>query len=173
MRNSLRAILRVITLAVIAHAAHAEVLDRVAVTVGKDVITEGEAIEEMRLTDFLNQSAPDRSPAARRAAAERLVDQDLVRNEMRLEGFAQPPVSAIDQSLRQFIQAHFHTPAQYQASLLKYGITEEELKQHLLWQAAALRFTEQRFGQGDQELDTWQKQTRSQTKIEFHQEAFE
>ena len=151
----------------------AAVIDRVAVTAGKDVITESEVVEEIRLTDFLNQSPLDLGPAARRAAAERLVDQYLIRNEMRLEGFPQPQAGSADQTLHQFNQSHFHTPAQYQASLQKYGITEEELQQDLLWQVAALRFTQQRFGQGDKELDAWLKQTRSQTKIEFHQEAFE
>jgi hypothetical protein len=148
----------------------AAVIDRVAVTAGKDVITESEVVEEIRLTDFLNQSPLDLGPAARRAAAERLVDQYLIRNEMRLEGFPQPQAGSADQTLH---QSHFHTPAQYQASLQKYGITEEELQQDLLWQVAALRFTQQRFGQGDKELDAWLKQTRSQTKIQFHQEAFE
>ncbi len=169
MRNALRVLL----LAGIMQLAHAAVLDRVAVTTGKGVITEGEVVEDIRLTDFLNQAPLDPSPTARRAAAERLVDQDLIRTEMELEGFQQPPASAVDQTLHQFIQAHFDTPAQYQASLRKYAITEEELKQHLLWQVAALRFTAQRFGQGDRELDAWLKQTRSQTKIAFHQEAFE
>ena len=157
----------------IVQASHAAVLDRVAVTAGKDVITEGEVVEEIRLTDFLNQAPLDRSPAARRAAAERLVDQDLIRNEMQIEGFQQPRASAADQTLRQLRETHFHTLAEYQTSLRKYGITEEELKQHLLWQVAALRFTGQRFGHGDRELDAWLKETRSQTKIQFHQEAFE
>lgn len=170
MTYVLRFIVRAMLWAVIAHAA---VLDRVAVTAGKDVITEGEVIEEIRLTGFLNQAPFDRGPAARRAAAERLVDQDLIRNEMQLEGFPLPQAAAADQTLRQFKQGHFQTSAQYQASLQKYGITEEELKQHLLWQVAALRFTQQRSGQGERELDAWLKQTRSQTKIDFHQEAFE
>jgi|HubBroStandDraft_1064217.scaffolds.fasta_scaffold222754_2 hypothetical protein len=160
-------------LAAMAQAAHGEILDRVAVTVGKDVITESEVVEEIRATDFLNQAPLDYGPAARRAAADRLVDQYLIRGEIRMEGFPQPQASAADQTLRQFRQAHFHTLAQYQASLQKYGITDEELKQHLLWQVAALRFTQQRFGQGDRELDAWLKQTRSQNKIAFHQEAFE
>jgi hypothetical protein len=155
------------------HAAYAEILDRVAVTVGKDVIAESEVIEELRVTDFLNQAPFDHTPAARRTAADRLIDQYMLREEMQLEGFPHPQAAAADQTLRQFRQAHFHTQAQYQASLQKYGITEEELKQHLLWQVAALRFTVQRFGQGDRELDAWLKQTRSQTKIVFHQEAFE
>ena len=45
MRTALPAML----LAVLAHAA---VLDRIAVTAGKDVITESEVIEEIRVTDF-------------------------------------------------------------------------------------------------------------------------
>jgi hypothetical protein len=157
-------------LAVIAQAA---VLDRVAVTAGKNVITESEVMEEIRVMDFLNQSPFDGGPAARRAAADRLVDQNLIRNEMRLESFPRPQPGAADQTLRQFRQAHFQNPAEYQASLKKYGITEEELKQHLAWQLAAVRFTQQRFGQGSQDLDAWLKQIRSQTKIDFRQEAFE
>jgi hypothetical protein len=173
MRGTLPAVLFLAAMAQAPHALYAEILDRVAVTVGKDVIAESEVIEELRVTDFLNQAPFDHAPAARRTAADRLVDQYMIREEMQLEGFPQPQAGAADQTLRQFRQAHFHTQAQYQASLQKYGITEEQLKQHLLWQVAALRFTGQRFGQGDRELDAWLKQTRSQTKIVFHQEAFE
>jgi SurA N-terminal domain len=173
-----------------AHAvigAQAIIIDRVAVTVGKDVITESEVTQEIRLTDFQNQAPLDFSPTARRTAAERLVDQYLLRNEMRLEGFAEPKLAAAAQALRQFRQAHFRTVAQYQAALKKYGISEEELEQHLLWQIAAVSFARQRFGSGassnsatdghsdttEQQLDAWLKQTRSQTRIEFHQEAFQ
>ena len=81
--------------------------------------------------------------------------------------------SAAERTLRQFREAHFHTAAQYQASLRKYGITEQELKQHLLWQLGAVRFTQQRFGPDNKDLDAWLKQTRSQAKINFRQEAFE
>jgi len=158
---------------ILAAIMQAAVLDRVAVTAGKEVITESEVIEEMRVTDFLNQAPFDPGPVARRAAADRLVDQSLIRTEMSLEGAPRPQAGAADQTLRQFKQAHFHTPAQYQASLEKYGITEEDLKQHLLWQVAAVRFTQQRFGKENRDLDAWLKQTRSQTKIKFHQEAFE
>ena len=126
----------------------AAVIDRVAVTVGKDVITLGEVLDEIRVTAFLNQALLDFSPAARRAAADRLVDQYLIRDEMQLEGFAQPRPEEAEKILRQFKRKHFRTPEQYQAALKKYGITEEELKEHLLWQVAALRFTEQRFRTG-------------------------
>ena len=160
-------------------AAHAAVLDRVAVTIGKDVVTESEVMEEIRLTDFQNQSPLDVSPKARLAAAERMVDQDLIRVEMKLENFAPPP-AGVDQTLREFKQAHFRTHAQYLASLRKYGITEDQLKRYLVWQLAALRFTDQRFHAEkiadtavDEPMDAWLKETRAQTKIQFHQEALE
>jgi hypothetical protein len=165
--------MRLLRALLVAAIAQAGVLDRVAVTAGKDVITESEVLEEIRVTDFLNQAPLDRGPEARRAAAERLVDQYLIRNEMRLEGFPQPQASAADPTLRQFRQDHFHTAAPYQASLQKYGITEAELKQHLLWQVAAMRFTQQRFAPGSKEMDAWLKQIRSQTRIDFRQEAFQ
>lgn len=133
---------------VLAAAASGAVLDRIAVTVGKDVITESEVNEEIRVTAFLNQEPVDFSPGARREAADRMVDQDLIRDEMRLEGVPDPKPDSIDQTLREFKQAHFQTDAAYRSSLQKYGITEQELKEHLRWQVAALRFTEQRFRPG-------------------------
>ena len=47
--------------------------------------------------------------------------------------------------LREFKKQRFHDEAEYRAALERYGLTEEELKAHLKWQVAALRFTEQRF----------------------------
>ena len=34
----------------------------------------------------------------------------------------------------------------YRAALTRYGITQNQLQEHLLWQVAALQFTEARFG---------------------------
>src|SRR4051794_24237206 len=85
----------------------AAVLDRVAVTVGKDVITESEVLQEIRLEAFLNRTAPQTGPAARREAAERIIDQTLLRQEIELEGFAKPQPSAVDQTLQKFKRTHF------------------------------------------------------------------
>ena len=60
----------------------AAVLDRIAVTVGNDAITESEVMEEIRITSLLNNEPLDFSAPARRAAAERLVDQYLIRQEL-------------------------------------------------------------------------------------------
>ncbi len=171
---------RLLLLLALAFPACAAVLDRVAVTVGKDVITESEIVEEIRLDAFLNRTPVDLGPASRRAAAERMVDQDLIRTEMKLEGTPTQPVD-VTQTLQDFRKAHFRLHADYLASLKKYGISEDQLKSYLSWQTVALRFTEQRFpvsqtadaNSGDEQLDAWLKQTRTQTKITFHKEALE
>ncbi len=134
----------------LAWAARAQVLlDRIAVTVGKDVITEGDILNEIRITAFMNGERPDFSPQARRTAAERLVDQHLVRNEMNVSGYPEPENSEADKLLAQLKQQRFGGhDALYRAALREYGISEAQLKAHLLWQLAALRFTNFRFQPG-------------------------
>jgi hypothetical protein len=126
-------------------AASAAVVDRVAVAVGKTVFTESEVMDEVRLTEFLNQEPLDLGPQQRRAAAERLVDQQLLRNEMQIEHFSEPAAAEADAMLRDLRREKFPGEAQYRDALQRYGITAQQLKQHLLWQLAVLRFTDQRF----------------------------
>jgi hypothetical protein len=174
-------------------AATAAVLDRVAVVVGKTVITETEVIQEARLEAFLNQAPLDLGPEARKAAAQRLVDQQLVKNEMRIGSYPQPTPAEADDMIRKFRQEHFSSIPAFHAALEKYGITEEQLRQHLMWQLAAIRFTDLRFSPADpsqqeanrvrpgatvpsdvdQQMDAWLKQARSTTKVQFKPGAFQ
>jgi parvulin-like peptidyl-prolyl isomerase len=179
-------------------AGQGAVLDRIAVTVNNDAITESEVLEEIRVTDFLNGTPLELSPAARRAAAERLVDQYLIRHELEAGAYPKGDSKQVDQVLADFEKAHFRNPAEFARKLKEYGISEEDVKTHLAFQLAALQFTDLRFGASsggtgaggeadraadsagataasnvDQQLDTWLKQVRSQTRIEFKKEAFE
>ena len=176
-------------------AAAQNVIDRVAVVVGNQVITESEVILEARLTAFLNQQPLDLSAGQRRAAAERLVDQQLIRNEMQIGGYPMPLETEGDAVLRKYRQDTYSSIPLFRAALAKYELTEDEVKHHLLWQAAALRFTDQRFhmtlpaptsqsadrsnagvtstdGVEDQ-MDIWLKQSRAGTRIQFKKEAFQ
>lgn len=172
----------------------AGVVDRVAVVVGKRVVTESEVVDDLRLTEFINKEPLDLGPAARRTAADHLVDQALIRRELELSGFTQPAAGEADALLRKFRQDRFHAPADYHAALRQYGITEEQLKQRLLWQLTAVRFVDFRFGSlqpgpapqpadgaasdapagtADQQMDAWLKQARLDTKITLKPEAFQ
>src|SRR5260370_8741505 len=120
-------------------------VDRVAVVIGKRVVTESEVIENLRIAELINGEPLDLSPNKRKEEAERLIDQELLRNEMRLTNFAMPTPAEAESVLRQFIGKRFAAKDAYQAALKTYDTTEEELKQLLACQLALLRFTEQRF----------------------------
>jgi hypothetical protein len=186
----------ILLLSVSSHAQTAPAtLDRVAVVVGKDVITATEVVQEARLEAFLNNAPLNLSPETRRAAAERLVDQQLIRNEMRVGAYPQPTPDEVENMLKNLKQDRFPSDREIRVALDRYGITEEQLRNHLAWQLAAIRFTDLRFGgappaeQGstdhesanrsapaadvDQRLDAWLKQTRAETKIQFKEGAFQ
>jgi hypothetical protein len=126
-------------------AAWATVVDRIAVTVGKDVITETEVLEEIRVAALINGDPLDFSPEARRRAAERLVDQRLIRREMEIGQYPEPSAAEVEAWLREIRQQRFKNSAAYQAALERYGVTVEVLKTHVRQQMAALRFTDLRF----------------------------
>src|SRR6185312_5754858 len=84
------------------------------------------------------------SGAQRKEAAERMVDQELLRQEMNVTGF-EIPASDEDALLRKFRQEHFTSIPLYHAALTKYGVSEAALKKHLAWEVAVVRFTDQRF----------------------------
>src|SRR5512140_1348804 len=70
--------------------AGAEIIDRIAVTVGKQVITVSQIETEVRVTAFLSGQKPLVTDALRRDAAARLVDQMLIRREVELTRFPVP-----------------------------------------------------------------------------------
>jgi len=128
----------------------AAVLDRVAVVVGNTVLTEGEVDEELRLEQFTASQPLDLSPQQRRAAADRLVDQQLIRQELQVAQFKTPEPSKADAMLAAFRREHYRSDADFRAALQKYGLTEDQLKQYLLWQLTAIQFTDERFHPGNQ-----------------------
>jgi len=130
-------------------ACRAEIIDRIAVTVGNGVITESEILREIRLTAFLNREPLDFSPAAKRKTAERLVEQRLIGNEISASLYGLPSDAAAQEMLKQ-IKDRFPDAASYQQELSRVGVTEDELKAHLARQLATLSFLDFRFRPGIQ-----------------------
>ena len=108
-------------------AASAAVLDRIAVTVGNDAITGSEVMEEIRITSFLNNEPLDFSAAARRAAAERLVDQYLIRHELAGGSYHAPDAPQARQALADFVKARFQSQAEFEQKMKEYGVSEDDL----------------------------------------------
>jgi hypothetical protein len=177
-------------------AASAAVVDRVAVVVGTEAITESEVLQELRLSEFMDGRPLDLGPEARRAAAERLVDQLLIRNEMKIGSYPKPTAEETVAMLKEFRQEHYPGVAQFREALARYGIAEDELKNYLNWQLTVMRFTDIRFRPGppgppvqtanrlragavpsndtvDQQMDAWLSEARAGTRIQFKKGAFQ
>lgn len=124
--------------------AFPEIIDQIAVTMDSQVITSSQIRDEIRVTAFLNGETPDFSPAIWRRTADRLIEQMLVRREMDLTRYPQPGVSEILDTLKQ-IRSRFESDAAFQRALAGTGITQAQLEEALLRQAALLRFIDLRF----------------------------
>lgn len=133
----------------LAAAAGAAIVDRIAVSVGNRVLTETDIDREIRITALLNGGKPDFSPANKRQTAERMVDQTLVRNEVEANRY--PPPSAADTAAAlEEEKARFGNDAAYRRALAGYGVSEDDLKARLTWQLTLLRFIGVRFRPGIQ-----------------------
>jgi peptidyl-prolyl cis-trans isomerase SurA len=157
------AITRSLALAVFAVAAQADIIDRIAVSVGNRVITTSDLDREIRVTAFLNGAQPDFSAANKRATLDRLVEQKLVRNELESARYPTPSPSEVEPELAAFRKKHFPDDAVFASALAAAGLTLQELRDELLWQRTLLMFIDLRFRPGvqvsDQEIQDYFEQT--------------
>jgi hypothetical protein len=128
----------------IVSAAHGEILDRLALVVGHQTISELQLDEEIRVTAFVNDAPIKRGNEDRRTAADRLVEQLLVRREMDLSRYPLPG----DGDVQAYYEAVLQSRSEGEHighSLAEYQLTPGILKQHLALQLTVLRFIEFRF----------------------------
>jgi hypothetical protein len=126
----------------------AEIIDRVAVTVDKRVVTESEILRQIRITAFLNGQQPDSSPANKRTTADRLVEQILIRRELETTRYASEATTSTAEY--EELVRKFPSSEAYRQALARYGVTDAEIREALAWQATLLDFIETRFRPGIQ-----------------------
>lgn len=127
----------------------AVVLDRIALIAGGHVIKLSDIDRDIRLTDFLNRAPLDFTPAARHAAAERLITQQIIRDEIVNGGYRRAPESQASQLEGDLRRGRFGGSDQrLRQALGRYALTEGELQKQLLWQLTVLQFISQRFRAG-------------------------
>jgi FKBP-type peptidyl-prolyl cis-trans isomerase (trigger factor) len=135
---------RRLLIALLSTVVQAAILDRIAVTVGKHVISEGDILLDLRIGAFLDQKPVDAGSDQKRKAADRLIDQYLLLQEASTSHQILPTEADARQLLDQ-VKAQYATETEYRAALARYGVTEEQLSAHLLNGIRALRFTDLRF----------------------------
>ena len=148
-----------------ASLAQAVIVDRVAIIVGNGVIKDSDIAEDLRITAFLNNERAAITPAARKAAASRLIDQRLIRREIESGDYPSGSVAEA-QNLLADLKKRYPDDAAYRKALASGGIDEEDLKSRLLWQLTVLRVIDVRFRPAvlvtDEELEAYYNEHKQQ-----------
>ncbi len=121
-----------------------QVLDRIAATVDRQVIAESDVIRFLRVAAFLDDKPVDLSGPSRRGAAKDLVDQALMMTEAADSHFTLLSPQEVPPMLEQ-VKKQYATEAAYEVALKKYGVTQQDVENHLLAGVRALRFADLRF----------------------------
>jgi hypothetical protein len=138
---------RAISLLLLATAATAGiVVDRMAVVVRKPAIKTSDIERDLRVTEFLNQEQLKIDSSEKHKSAERLIDQEIIRQELLAASFRRPSDSDATALQAQLCQERFGGSEQrLREALRRYGLAEDQLRAQLLWQLTVLSFIEQRF----------------------------
>ncbi len=157
-------------------SGRAVVLDRIAVVVGKHVIKTSDVERDIRVTDFLNQEPLNFSKQARRQAAERLVDQSVIRTEVATGGYSRATDSDAEALWNQILHQRFGgVKTRMIAELQRYGLTEDQLREQLLWQLTVLKFIQQRFQPGvvvsDDDIHTYYNQHLAELRRQYPRDS--
>ena len=85
----------------------AVILDRVAVIIGQHVIKISDIQRDLHVTEFLNREPVNVSSKAKRQSAERLIDQEVIRQELIAGQYRRPPESEASALEKQLIQDRY------------------------------------------------------------------
>ena len=151
-----------------ASAGERVVLDRVVAVVNGDLILESDLDEEARMSAF--QPFADRTAVTREQLVERLIDRDLILQQIRLQPQAQIMDAQVDAELRvlrknipKCAEYGCETDAGWEKFVAAQGFTAEELRERWRQRMEVLRFVEARFRMGirisQTEMDAYYKGT--------------
>jgi hypothetical protein len=125
--------------------SQAVIVDRIAIIAGKRVIKDSDIAQDLRITAFLNHELPQFTPEARKKAADRLIDQTVIRIEIEQGDYPIPSIDEAKAFLANIKKPRFASEGSYQRTLVADQINEQDLLQRLLWQMTVLRFVDARF----------------------------
>lgn len=150
------------------------VIDRIAVIVDKRVIKASDIDRHLRVTEFLNRAPLDTSAAVKREAADRLIDQVVIREEMEKGGYSKSTASEVGGMVKKLLTDRFGgSDSRLQQELAHYGLTEAQLRMQLQWQLDVLDFIDQRFRPGvlvtDDQVKNYYDQHRADLARQFPQ----
>jgi len=131
----------------------AEVLDRVAVAAGQQIVTLSAIRRQLRLESLASGEPVQDTPDDRRRAASRLIDQTIVMREIELSRFTPPTMAEAEKTIDQYLKNTGRTRERLQAEIKQLGFTEDDFKREVQWRLSVSRFIEFRFSPGVQVSD--------------------
>jgi hypothetical protein len=138
-------------LVTVSPAASANIIDRIAVSVGNRVITASDLDRQIRVAAFLDGVPPQFTSARKHAAAQSMIEQKLIQFELTNSRYPLPDPAELIPVIDLFKKRNFQNDQQkYLDALTAASITEEDFKELLLWQRTLLLFIEVRFETGVQ-----------------------
>jgi len=126
-----------VLLAIALPARAGDVLDRIVATVDNHIILQSEWQDAVRYEAFVDGRSLDQlQPGDRKAALDHLIDQELLREQMRSSGFPHASSEEVQKRIQEIRKQYAGTESEtgWQAVLGRYGLTENELKQRVALQ---------------------------------------
>jgi peptidyl-prolyl cis-trans isomerase SurA len=127
-------------------AGASDVLDRIVATVNGHIILQSDWVDAQRYEAFANGLPPDRAPDDPKATLDKLIDQELLREQM---GSASFPHAGDEEAAKRIAEMRVQYPDAateqgWKAVLARYALTEEELKRRVTLELDVLRLVDSR-----------------------------
>ncbi|HXU17822.1 MAG TPA: SurA N-terminal domain-containing protein [Terriglobales bacterium] len=121
-----------------------EILDRLAATVNGQALLESDLDAELRYEYFsAKRPLSDISPSDKKDALNRLIDQQLLREQMHSADFNAVETAVVEKAFQTF-KSEYGSSATWVAALTSYGISEAEVKSHIQTELNQLRLIDLR-----------------------------
>jgi hypothetical protein len=141
---SYRFLIAVLVLSAPMLAGSGEVLDRLAATVNGHALLQSDVEEELRYEFFAaRRPLSERSPADLKGALDRLIDQDLLREQMQSADFKTVRSEEVTKAFETF-KSDYGAGASWPAALAAYGISEGTIRSHVEAELNQLRLIDLR-----------------------------
>jgi len=124
-----------------------EVLDRIVADVNGTVILQSDWDDELNYECFMsNRSIQDLTQADRNAILSRLIDQELLRGQMRGSDFKPATSDDIDKQVEGLKEdfSRNHAGRSWNSALSSYGLSEAQVKNHITLELNQLRLIDAR-----------------------------
>jgi parvulin-like peptidyl-prolyl isomerase len=137
----------IISLAIALPVHAGDVLDRIVATVNNHIILQSEWQDAIRHEAFLSGRPLDQVNAEdRKAALDRLIDQELLREQMRSSDFPHASSEVVNKRIQEIRKQYGDTDneAGWKAALGRYGLTEDEVRRRVALQQDLLGLVDAR-----------------------------